>query len=140
MKKLFQLLAPFEKYAFLAPRIALGWIFIAHGGQKLFGLWGGPGLQGFAGMFETMGLKPGLLWALLAGCGEFFGGLMVLLGFQARLGALLISTVMAVAIWKVHSSHGFFLSNQGYEYNVAILGCALLILLKGPGQPSIRED
>lgn len=135
-----KIVAPFKEYYLLPVRIALGWIFIAHGGQKLFGLWGGQGLQGFSGYLETLGLKPGMLWALLAALSEFLGGIMVLLGFYARLGALLMTAVMVVAIATVHAPNGFFLSNQGYEYNVAILGLTLCILLNGSERFSMKQD
>lgn len=134
-----QIFSRFHDLSLLPVRAALGWIFIAHGGQKLFGLWGGSGLTGFAGSMEMLGLKPPLLWAVVAGLGEFLGGLMVLFGFYARWGALAITGVMATAIATVHVPHGFFLQNQGYEYNVAILGLALCILLGGSGKYSIRE-
>lgn len=129
----------FEAFALLPVRLALGAVFIAHGGQKLFGLWGGGGLQAFAGNLESMGLKPAMAWALLAGCGEFFGGLMVLLGIYARIGALLISVVMGVAVWKVHWPHGF-LGDHGYEYNVALLGLSLCLLFGGSGKWSLKND
>lgn len=130
----------FKSFSLLPVRLALGWIFIAHGGQKLFGLWGGMGLQGFAGSLEGLGLKPAVFWAILAGCAEFFGGLAVLLGLFARWGAFFIGIVMAVAVAKIHASHGFFMSNQGYEYNVAILGLCLCILFAGSGRWSIKPD
>lgn len=129
-----------KEYHLLPVRLALGWIFIAHGGQKLFGLWGGSGLQGFAGSLETLGLKPAMFWALLAGGAEFLGGLMVLLGVFARWGALFILAVMAVAVATVHWKNGFFLSNSGYEYNVAIIGLALCILFAGSGRFSLKQD
>lgn len=130
----------FSSLSLLPVRIALGWIFIAHGGQKLFGLWGGHGLQSTAGFFEQMGFRPGILHAILAGGGEFFGGLMVLLGLWPRFGALLISIVMAVAVYTVHAKNGFFLANQGYEYNVALLGLSLCILFGGSGKWSVKPD
>lgn len=128
-----------KEYSLLPTRLALGWIFIAHGGQKLFGLWGGAGLQGMAGSLETLGMKPAMLWAILAAGGEFFGGLAVLLGIYARWGALLIIIVMAVAISLVHAQHGFFMENHGYEYNVALLGLACSILFAGSGRWSIKQ-
>ncbi|MBI4124564.1 MAG: DoxX family protein [Deltaproteobacteria bacterium] len=130
----------FKDYSLIPVRLALGWIFIAHGGQKLFGLWGGPGLIGFAGSLESLGLKPAIFWALLAGCTEFFGGLMVLLGIFSRWGALFIIGVMVVAVATVHWKNGLFLSNQGYEYNVALIGLALAILYSGSGRFSIKRD
>ncbi len=131
----------FRDYSLLPVRLALGWIFIAHGGQKLFGLWGGHGLKGFAASLESLGIKPALLFALLAACAEFFGGLAVLLGFYARWGAFFIGIVMFVAIATVHAPNGFFLGElQGYEYNVALLGLAFCILFSGSGRFSIKPD
>lgn len=130
----------FRDFSLLPVRLALGWIFIAHGGQKLFGLWGGQGLTGFSASLESLGIKPAILFALFAGCAEFFGGLAVLLGFYARWGAFFITIVMIVAVATVHAPNGFFLSNQGYEYNVALLGLALCILYGGSGRFSVKQD
>ena len=130
----------FREYAILPIRLGLGSIFIAHGGQKLFGFWGGSGLKGFAMMLENLGMSPGLPYALLAAGGEFFGGLMVLLGIFARWGALFLLGVMVVAIATVHGKNGFFLMNQGYEYNIALIGMSLAILFNGSGKFSIKGD
>ena len=130
----------FSAYALLPIRLALGWIFIAHGGQKLFGLWGGQGLQGFATFLQSLGLHFPLFMAFLSAGAEFFGGLAILLGAYARWGALLITIDMIVAIATVHWSHGFFIMNQGYEYNVAILGLTFAILFSGSGPFSIKPD
>lgn len=119
----------------LCMRVALGVIFIAHGGQKLFGLFGGPGLSETIESFEAMGLSPGALWGTLAAAGEFFGGAMVLLGFFTRWGALALATVMAVAIAKVHWAEGFFLP-AGIEYCLALLGMSLGLVFAGPGKIS----
>ncbi|MDP2600779.1 MAG: DoxX family protein [Deltaproteobacteria bacterium] len=130
----------FGGYTIIVLRIALGAIFIAHGGQKLFGLWGGPSLSGFTQSMENLGLPfPGVM-ALVAGCAEFFGGLMVLLGFYARWGALFILGVMAVAVYTIHWKNGFFLQNQGYEYNLAIVAMCISILFASSGRWSIKHD
>ena len=89
-------------------RLVLGGVFIAHGAQKLFGWFGGPGLQGTAGFFDQAGLKPGSVMALLAGLAEFGGGLLVLLGLLTPVGALAVIVVMIVAILRVHLPNGFF--------------------------------
>lgn len=117
-------------------RIVLGLIFMAHGSQKLFGWFGGYGLQATAGFFaEKMGMTPGILWATLAGCGEFFGGLLVMLGLVTRFGALNIAIVMLVAIIKVH--WGSFFAPSGMEYPLALLGSAVTLLITGGGKFSI---
>ncbi|MCI0331209.1 MAG: DoxX family protein [candidate division Zixibacteria bacterium] len=116
-------------------RIPLGVIFIAHGAQKLLGWFGGPGLQGTAGFFEQAGLTPGIFWATLAACGEFFGGLLVLLGLATRFGALNIAIVMLVAIFKVHWP--VFFAPNGFEYPMALLGSAIVLLTTGGGKLSV---
>lgn len=123
-------------WALLPLRLTLGVIFMAHGSQKLFGMFGGPGLHTTAEFFAKDGLTPGLLWATLAGCGEFFGGLSVLLGFFARFGALNICIVMLVAIFHVHWG-AFFANNKGIEYPLALLGSALAVLIGGGGPLSV---
>ncbi len=125
---------------FTAPlRIALGLVFIAHGAQKVLGVWGGPGIANFAAGEAPMGLSPGWLWLGAAAIAELLGGVLVLLGFLTRLGALMIMSVMLVAIFGVHWKGGFFLSNQGYEYALSLLGMALALLISGGGRASIDE-
>jgi putative oxidoreductase len=122
-------------WATLPLRIALGLIFMAHGGQKLFGWFGGPGLQGTAGFFQQMGFAPAIFWATLAACGEFFGGFLVFLGLLTRFGALNITIVMLVAIVKVHWPA--FFAPAGIEYPMALLGSALALMIAGGGKFSI---
>jgi putative oxidoreductase len=131
------LLATDEKqWATLPLRIALGVIFLAHGGQKLFGWLGGKGLMTTASYFAgKLGLTPGLLWASLAGVGEFGGALLLLFGLFTRLGALSISIVMLVAISKVH--WGTFFMPTGVEYTLSLLGSALALLIAGGGKFSL---
>ncbi len=123
---------------FLALRLALGAVFLGHGGQKLFGLFDGPGLAKTIEMFGGTGFTPGWLWGTLAACGEFFGGLGVLLGFLTRWSALSLAVVMSVAIVKVHWSGGFFLPT-GFEYCAALLGMSLCLFFAGPGKISVDE-
>ncbi|MCZ6700666.1 MAG: DoxX family protein [bacterium] len=116
-------------------RVSLGVIFMAHGAQKLFGGFGGKGLQATAELFATkLGLTPGILWASLASGGEFFGGLLVLIGLFTRLGALNIAVVMLVAMLRVH--WGAFFLPGGIEYTLALLGSALALLIAGAGPAS----
>jgi putative oxidoreductase len=125
-----------RQWATLPLRIALGVIFLAHGGQKLFGWFGGKGFLATAGYFAgKLGLTPGWLWALLAGGGEFGGGLLLVLGLFTRFGALSIATVMVVAIVKVH--WGTFFMPTGVEYAFSLLGCAVALLIAGGGQFSL---
>ena len=125
-----------KQWATLPLRIALGVIFMAHGGQKLFGWLGGHGLSGTAVFFAAkLGLAPGLLWATLAGIGEFGGGVLVLLGLFTRFGALMIAIVMGVAIAKVH--WGSFFLPKGIEFTFALLAAAVALLIAGGGKFSL---
>jgi putative oxidoreductase len=123
-------------WATISLRIALGLIFLAHGSQKLFGWLGGKGLMGTADLFAVkMGLTPGIFWATLAGIGEFGGGLLLLFGLFTRLGALSISIVMLVAIFKVH--WGTFFMPTGTEFALSLFCSALALLITGGGKFSL---
>jgi putative oxidoreductase len=118
-------------------RVPVGIILAAHGAQKLFGWFGGYGLAGTAKWMASIGLEPGTLMALLAGGGEFFGGLMLILGLFTRLGAALNVVAMAVALFWVHGAHGLFLSNNGFEYALALLAATAALLVMGGGKLSV---
>lgn len=113
-------------------RLGLGIVMAAHGAQKLFGAFGGYGLQGTAGFFEnSLGLKPGILWASLASGTEFFGGLLLIIGLATRPAALLIGFTMLVALITVHSG-GFFAPN-GMEYTLILTLASISLAIKGGG-------
>ena len=133
-QKMTQLLASTAGNSTLMLRIPVGIIFMAHGSQKLFGLFGGGGLAGTGQFFESIGLAPGELMALLAGGAEFFGGLFLILGLLTRLSALALAFTMVVAIISVHLEHGLFLSNGGYEFALALLAATLSLLFSGSGK------
>ncbi|HGM5581264.1 TPA: DoxX family protein [Pseudomonas putida] len=118
-------------------RILVGLIFMAHGSQKLFGLFGGYGLEGTGQWMESIGLAPGYLMALLSGSAEFFGGLALVLGLLARPAALALSVTLVVAIFSVHIGNGLFMSNNGYEFALALLGGTLAVLVEGAGRLSL---
>ena len=122
---------------FLVLRLVLGVIFIGHGAQKLFGSFGGPELKGTAQGFEQIGLRPGRLMALMAGLAELVGGILVAVGFLTPLAALALIAVMVVAVLTVHLRNGFFAQNGGYEFNLALAGMALTLLLAGAGALSL---
>ncbi len=125
-----------KQWATIPLRIALGVIFMAHGGQKLFGWLGGKGLVGTAAFLTgKLGLTPGLLWATLVGIVEFGGGLLVLLGLFTRLGALSIALVMLVAIFAVH--RGAFFMPTGIEFAFSLFASALALLIAGGGRLSL---
>lgn len=119
-------------------RLALGIIMIAHGAQKVFGVWGGPGMTKFLANPAPMGLQPSWLWMGAAAFAELVGGALVLFGLFTRLGALMIVPVMLVAMFGVHWG-SFFMSSRGIEYTVALLGMALALLISGGGRASVDE-
>lgn len=115
--------------ALLVLRLVAGVIFAAHGAQKMFGAFGGPGLAGIVGMLGPVGY--------LVAIGEFFGGLGIIVGFLTRFSAASIILIMAGAIAMVHGKNGFFLEHQGFEYCLALMGMHAAILTAGPGKWSI---
>jgi putative oxidoreductase len=114
-------------------RIGAGVIFTAHGAQKLFGWFGGYGLEGTAGWMASIGLEPGLLMAAAAGSAEFFGGLLLIVGLLIRPAALILALTMIVAIVTVHLSNGLFMSNNGYEFGLALLAASVSLVFRGAG-------
>jgi putative oxidoreductase len=123
--------------ALLISRIIIGLGIAAHGSQKLFGWYGGYGLKGTGSFFEQLGFKPGPLFALGAGLGEFGGGLLTVLGLGGPIGPALIVMVMLVAIVTVHLGHGFFVTKNGVEVPSLYIAGSLLIALAGPGLYSL---
>lgn len=122
-----------EDIALLVLRLVLGGVFVAHGAQKLFGSFGGPGIEGTAGFHEQIGIKPARPMAILAGLAEFVGGILVIAGFLTPLAALALVVVMIVAILKVHLENGFFAASGGYEFNLVLIAVAVALLLAGSG-------
>ncbi len=119
----------------LPVRIALGVVFIAHGGQKVLGLWGGKGFNAFiSGEPPFAFMRPGWLWLAAAALSELIGGILVLVGLLTRVGALAIAIVMIVAILGVHWG-GFF--GRGIEYPFSLLAMATGLLIAGGGQASL---
>jgi putative oxidoreductase len=114
----------------------VGAVFLAHGAQKLFGLWDGPGLTGTTAFFKTLGLPYPYPLALLVAVTEFAGGALLLLGGLTRWVALALAVDMGVAIWKVHYTNGFFLNARGgpgSEFVLVLLGALVCLMLTGPG-------
>jgi len=134
------LIATTHTWMALPLRIALGLIFIAHGAQKVLGVWGGPGLAKFTAGSAPFGfMRPAWVWMGLAAFSELIGGALVLLGLLTRAGAFFLAITMLVAMVGVHWGGGFFLSNKGIEYTVALLGMSLALLISGGGRLSIDE-
>ena len=124
-------------YSALALRVPVGIIFMAHGAQKLFAWFGGYGLEGTAGWMESIGLGPGYLMALLSGGSEFFGGIFILFGLLTRPAAAVLAFTMIVAIFWVHFANGLFMSNNGYEFGLALLAASVSLVLSGAGKFSL---
>jgi putative oxidoreductase len=118
-------------------RLVVGLIFIGHGAQKLFGWFGGYGPKGTGGFFEQIGLKPGVSMAVLAGLGELVGGLLFAAGLFTPVASALLVAIMLVAIAKVHLKNGFWVTANGYEYNLVLIAIAIGVALIGPGAYSI---
>ena len=114
-------------------RLAVGLTMAAHGGQKLFGWFGGYGIAGTGGFLEGLGFRPGKVHAVLAGLAELVGGLLLALGLLTPLGSALVLSVMIVAVGSVHLPKGFFVSDGGFEYNLVIMAAALALAFTGPG-------
>ena len=121
----------------LSGRLILGTIFLYHGGQLLFGLFGGGGIaetvNGTAG-------KPGMgLIGYLVAIGQFFGGLGLVLGVLTRFSAAALIVIMTGAIFMVHLKNGFSVQKGGFEFNLALIGLALPILIAGPGHYTVAR-
>ncbi|WP_342044779.1 DoxX family protein [Bacillus sp. OTU530] len=114
-------------------RLVVGILFIGHGAQKLFGWFGGYGLKGTGGWLESIGVKPGVFMAFLAGAGELVGGLLFAAGVFTWAGAALITITMLVAIFTVHGKSGLWSTQNGFEYNLVLIAAAIGVALSGPG-------
>src|SRR4030095_9213808 len=119
-------------WALLIARIIVGIVFMAHGAQKLFGAFGGPGLSATVQMMGPLGY--------LIAIGEFFGGLGLIVGFLSRFSAAAIIVIMLGAIAMVHGKFGFFMNwmgqqaGEGIEYHLLAIAVLLVILIVGPGR------
>lgn len=120
-----------------AIRGVAGPLFVGHGTQKLFGWFGGHGLEGTAGFFESIGLRPGRRNAIAAGAAEAIGGALLTAGALTPLAATLITGSMVTAIRKVHGPNGPWVTEQGWEYNAVIIAAMAAIADRGPGRLSV---
>ena len=123
-------------YGLLLLRVVVGGTMFSHGAQKLFGWFGGHGLRGTAGFFESMGWRMPLAMAFLAGLAET-SGVAFALGLLTPLAALGIAVVMLNAIFVVHWRNGFFNSNGGVEFPLTLATVAVAVAATGPGRFSI---
>jgi putative oxidoreductase len=121
----------------LVLRLVVGLIVAAHGFQKLFGWWGGPGMHGWVGAIHRMRIRPAVPWAWLSALAEVFGGLGLAVGLLTPVPSLAIAASMLVAIALVHWPRGFWATKGGYEFNLSILAGVFAIALAGPGAYSL---
>jgi putative oxidoreductase len=124
-------------YGLLILRLAVGGIMAAHGAQKMFGWWGGPGLAGTAGMCSNLGYRRPFLMGVGLAVAELGGGFALATGFLTPLGALAVLVVMLTAVYLVHWPKGFFNMAGGYEFNLLIAAAAVGLVATGPGRFSL---
>jgi putative oxidoreductase len=118
-------------------RLVIGLAMAAHGSQKLFGWFGGHGLAGTGGFFESIGFRPGRTFALAAGVTEVASGLLIALGFLGPIGPGLVLSVMIVAAATVHWKNGFFAASNGIEVPTLFAVAAIALAFVGFGEFSI---
>ena len=118
-------------------RIVVGGFLIPHGMQKLFGMWGGSGIEGVIAGFSKMGLEPAPLLAYLAGGTEFFGGILIVLGLFTRVAAAGATILLLTAAIHVHYANGFFAGKGGYEFALLWAVMAFYVFIKGGGHCSL---
>ncbi|OFW11906.1 MAG: hypothetical protein A3H96_25975 [Acidobacteria bacterium RIFCSPLOWO2_02_FULL_67_36] len=125
-------------------RLGLGAVFVAHGAQKLLGVWGGLGLAGTAQSLANLHFPAVMPLAVLVAVVELAGGIMLILGALTRYVALALAIEMAVALWEVHLPNGFFINwglepgiGHGYEFNMTLIAALISMTLTGPGAFSI---
>jgi putative oxidoreductase len=118
-------------------RLVVGVLFVGHGTQKLFGWFGGYGLDATGEAFEKMGMRPGKRNALAAGAAEAGGGALLALGLETPLAASVLTATMITAIHRVHASKGPWATDGGYEYNLVLIAAVLALAEVGPGPLSL---
>ncbi|MCF7886049.1 MAG: DoxX family protein [Candidatus Marinimicrobia bacterium] len=118
-------------------RIVLGLIFIAHGSQKLLGIFGGSGISGTISMLKSMGFFLPTILAWILALSEFLGGFGIILGVFPRVSSALIAFAMLVAMVKVHLPNGFFNMNGGIEFFLLMIAVAISIIILGAGKYSL---
>jgi putative oxidoreductase len=135
-----------QPYGPVVLRVAVGAVFVAHGAQKLFGIWGGPGLTGTTRFLEQLGLSPAYPLAVTAGIGEFAGGLLLIAGALTFAASLVLAVDITAATWKVHLANGFFINwgllpgrGQGYEFDLVLMAALITLMLTGAGALSVDE-
>ena len=114
-------------------RVVVGLIFAAHGAQKAFGWWGGPGPAGWRGAMNFMGLRPAPFWAFVSTAAELGAGTALALGLFTPLVVAALTSQAIVIIFRAHWAAGFWSANKGFEFPLSLFGGVLAILFAGPG-------
>lgn len=125
--------------ALLAARLTLGGTIAAHGAQKLFGAFDGPGPEKAAQMMHSLGMRPGERFATAASAAEMTSGALISLGALGPVGPAILTSIMLVAIETVHRPKGYWNTSGGFEMNAMYLALALLLANIGYGSFSLDE-
>ncbi len=126
-----------DDYSALVARVFLGIIIIPHGLQKMFGWFGGGGIEGTTAFFASLGLPSFVVYLVMIA--EVLGGISLLIGFLSRFSAFILAIVLGYAALTIHSSVGFFmnwngtLAGEGYEFHLLFIGLALVTMIRGSG-------
>ena len=124
-------------YATLPIRLGLGSVMVAHGAQKVLGIWGGRGFNTWiSGMPPFEFMRPTWLWMSVAAFAEFLGGIMIIFGLYTRVAAFFVACSMLTAVVGVHMKNGFFLAQGGIEFAMVLLAMAVSLLIWGGGSAS----
>jgi putative oxidoreductase len=118
-------------------RVAQGSLMAGHGAQKLFGSFGGPGLEGTSGFMEMLGMRPGRPWAYLAGLSEFAGGVLTALGLLNPLGPLGVIGSMSMATRKAHWGKPIWVTEGGAELPVLNIAISTALMIREPDRYSL---
>jgi putative oxidoreductase len=121
----------------LIARVTIGGLFVGHGTQKLFGWFGGPGVDGASQMMRKLQLHPPRRNAVAAGAAETTAGILLALGALTPVAGALVTSTMVTAIRKVHGPNGPWTQNGGYEYNLVLIAVMAALIESGPGSPSV---
>jgi putative oxidoreductase len=118
-------------------RLAQGSLMAGHGAQKLFGSFGGPGLEGTSGFMEMLGMRPGRPWAYLAGISEFGGGVLTALGLLNPLGPLGVIASMSMATRKAHWGKPIWVTEGGAELPLLNIAVSTALMIREPDRYSL---